>query len=258
MGLGPFRLHHLRERGRQGLEPDRLARLVQRPVRLQPEPLVVRPRLHEPQVRLDGAGREEPQGEPVLGVLDGAGRDLLEAHRAPALQDGQRAVQRARYDGRVETLAEEVAPARLVPLDAGALRGPALGDDGGDLALGGRVHQNQRLSAQPVQVLLDDPADEQRGDPRVERVAALHEGLEGGGRRQGVPGGETGGASRHRRALRLQRRGEGDGQSDQQTDDPRPTSVPVEPAVEACGRPAAGERVASCSVLHRGPLIAHG
>ena len=165
MGVFPLGLHHPREGGGEGGERDGLARRVQRPVRLQPEPLIVRPRPHEPEVRLDGAGGEGPQGEALPGVLDGAGRDLLEAHRAPALQHREGAVQGAGHDGGVEALAEEIAVARLVPVDARALRGPALGDDGGDLALGGRVDENERLTPQPVQVLLDDAAHEQRRHP---------------------------------------------------------------------------------------------
>ena len=214
--LGPLGLHHPREGGGKRRERDGLARRVERAVGLQPEPLVLRPRLHEPEVRLDGAGGEGPQREPLPGVLDGAGRDLLEAHGAPALQHRQGAVEGARHHRGVEALAEEIAPARLVPLDAGALRGPALGDDGGDLALRGRVDENERLSPQPVEVLLDDPAHEERGHARIERVAALDQRLERGrggermARRQPRPRAGYG------RALCLQRRGrKGHGQSGQ-------------------------------------------
>ena len=143
-------------------------------------------------------------------------------------------MERPRHDGGVETLAEEVAIARLVPLDARTLRGPALGDDGGDLALGDRVDEDQRLSPQPVEVLLDDAADEQRGHARVERVAALEENLEGGGSRQRVPGGQAGGAARHRRALGLERRGNEDGGQRDEND----------------GR---GDQAAPCMIQHLDP-----
>jgi hypothetical protein len=62
---------------------------------------------------------------------------------------------------------------RLVPLERGTLRRPALTDYRRHFLVGHRIDENEGLAAETVQILLDDTADEQRRDARVEGVAAL-------------------------------------------------------------------------------------
>src|SRR5882724_5699780 len=89
-------------------------------------------------------------------------------------------MQRAGYDGRIQTLAVQRLVALGVPVDGGTLRRPALADDGGHLGGLFRIYEHERLAAKRIEILLDHPADEKRGHARVERIAALLEDFECG------------------------------------------------------------------------------
>ena len=134
----------------------------------------------------------------MLGVVDRPRRDLLEAHRAPLLEHGQRGVQRARNDGGIEPLALQRLVARQVPIDVDRLRRPALADDRGDLVFFLRIDEHERLAAEAVEILLEHAADEQRRDAGIERVAALQQDAERRRRGQRMTGGYATGRSHHR------------------------------------------------------------
>ena len=146
-------------------------------------------------------------------VLDRGRRHLFEAHRAPAFEHGQRRVQRAWHDRRIESCTIEVLLARQIPIDIHRLRGPTLTDDRSDLVLLARIDQHQAFTAEAVQVLLEHAAGKHRRHSGIERIAALQQNPEPCGGRQGMPrrdparrphhGGTEGGSGRL--AIRLQR-----------------------------------------------------
>src|SRR5439155_3038329 len=128
-------------------------RSVHRAVRLQPIGLIVGPTLEEGEVLLDGVRRARAHRKTLLGIFDTPRRDLLEAHGAPLLQHGQRRMKRAGHDGGIETLAVQILVARIVPVDGGALRGPALADNSDDLAGAARIDEDESFAAQAVEIL---------------------------------------------------------------------------------------------------------
>ncbi len=127
----------------------------------------------------------------TLRVADGRRRHVLEAHRAPPLEHGERGVERARHDRGIEALALQVFLTREVPVHVDRVRRPALSDDRCDLAFLLRIDEHQRLAAEAVEVLLEHAAGEQRGDAGVEGVAALQQDAERRGGRQRMTGRDT-------------------------------------------------------------------
>ena len=185
-----FRLDHRRERAGEVRQLDGVSCLVGRAIRLQPGPLVVRPGVDELAAVVDGVRRPRPQRKSTLRVLDRAQRHLFERHRPPALEHGERRMEHARYDRRVQADAVQVLATTGVPLDRRALRRPTLSDDRGDLALALRIHEDQAFAAEAIEILFHHSANQHGGDACVERVAALQQHFECRGARQGVPGGD--------------------------------------------------------------------
>ena len=194
-------IDHSFERARQIRQHDRVPGLVGGAVRLQPHPAIVRPRFDELAIRVDRLRRPRPQREAALGVFDRPGRHLLELHRAPSFEHGQRRVQRARNDRGVEADPRHRLAPRDIPVDGCRFRRPALTDHGNDLAAAARIDEHQAFAAKAVQILFDDATHEHGGHARVERVAAFQQRLERGGRRERVPGGHGGIATHHRRVI---------------------------------------------------------
>ncbi len=182
-------LDHARQRARQIGQPDRLARDVGGTVRLEPHGPVVRPGLHEcPRfLGVDRRNRARPQRKPPIRIFDGARRHLLEAHRAPALENGQRRMEHTGHHRRIESGARHRLALRKVGLERRAPRRPADTVDGDHLSRALRIHQRCALAAQAVQVLLHDAAHQHGRDAGVERIPAFHQQLERRRRRQGMP-----------------------------------------------------------------------
>ena len=163
------------------------------------------PALEELQLPLDRPRGAVAHREAVLGIRDGRRRDLLEAHRAPLLEHGQRGVQRAGHHGGIEPRAVERLLARQVPVDVDRLRRPALADDRGDLVFFLRIDEHERFAAEAVEILLEDAAGDERRDAGVERVAALQQDAERGRGRERMTGGHATGRSHHRGPQRRSR-----------------------------------------------------
>ncbi len=193
-----LRLDHALQRARERRQLDGFARLILRPVRLQPVGLVGRPVLHELQLRADGARGAVAHREAVLGIGNARRRDLRERHRAPLLEHGQRRMQRAGNHGGIETGAVQVLVARQVPVDIDGLRRPALADDRGDLVFLLWIHEHERLAAEAVEVLLEHAAGDERRHAGIKGVAALQENAERGRGGERVTGGHATGRSHHR------------------------------------------------------------
>ncbi len=138
-----------------------------------------------------------PYREAALRVPDGRRGHVLEAHRAPLLEHGERGVKGARHHGGIEAVALQRLSARQVPVDVHRVRRPALADDRGDLGVFLRVHQHQRFAAETVEILLEHAAGEQRGHAGVERIAALQQDAEGRGGGQRMAGGHAARRSHH-------------------------------------------------------------
>src|SRR5206468_657228 len=82
------------------------------------------------QCHLYRSGRARPEREAVARILDGSSGHLLEAHRAPFFEHGQRGVNRSRNHGGIETFAIEVLMAGSIPIDSRAFGRPTLPDNG--------------------------------------------------------------------------------------------------------------------------------
>ena len=165
-------------------ELDRFARLVHRAVGLQPVLLIVRPLFKEFEIAFDGFRRTRSEREPFARIFDGACGNLFETHRAPAFEDRQGGMERAGHDRGIETFTVERLVPSVVILNGGAPGSPALSHHCSHLGLVARINQDKSLAAQAVEILLDDSAHKHRGDSRIERIAALHQDLEGRCRRQ--------------------------------------------------------------------------
>ena len=164
--------------------------------------LIVRPFLEKLEVAFNCGGRAGSQWKAVACVLDRSRCDLLETHRAPSLENRQRSVESARNHGGIETFAVEGLIPCSVPIDRGAFGCPTLPDDCCDLAATAGKDEDEPFATQAVQILLDDAADEHRGDAGVKRVAAFQENFEGRGSRQRMSRRHRGRAADDRRTLR--------------------------------------------------------
>ena len=109
----------------------------------------------------------------MFGIADGRRRHLGNAHRAPALEHREGRVHRTRHDGWVEPLSIERLLARKIPIDVNRFWRPALPNHRGDLLFSRRINQDEPFTPEAEQILLEHTRREQRGDARVEGVAAL-------------------------------------------------------------------------------------
>ncbi len=104
------------------------------------------------------ARRPRPQREARPGVLDRTRGDLLEAHRAPALEDRERRVQRAGNDRRIESGAVESLLVRSRTSRSWRPSAPSPGRRSRSPCVAARIDEHQPLAAEAVQILLDDAA----------------------------------------------------------------------------------------------------
>jgi len=118
-------------------------------------------------VRHDGRCRPGAQRETVARRTRWLDGYLFEAQRAPAIEDGERCVERTRTTaGSSPSPSSDLPRSRYQSMVApfGAQPWPAI-----DVTFLSRrgVHQHQCLAAEAVEVLLDHSADEHGGNARI-------------------------------------------------------------------------------------------
>ena len=155
-------------------------------------------RILENFLRLGDVGRAVfAQRETVLGQVDGGLQHLLEAHRAPAIEQGVPGVHDAGQAAGEQAVAlgNFAAVVFLVPLDGRELGSARLGIDGIHFLVAGVVDEQDRVAAHAVE---GEVGDRQRGlaaDGGVEGVAAGVENPARGFGGLGFHGGNGGVAS---------------------------------------------------------------
>src|SRR5205814_6516001 len=89
-------------------------------------------------------------------ILDGSSGHLLEAHRAPFFEHGQRGVNRSRDYGGIETFAIEVLMVGSIPIDSRAFGRPTLPDNGRYFTFAAWINEHEAFTAEAVEILLND------------------------------------------------------------------------------------------------------
>jgi hypothetical protein len=203
-----FRRDHQRKGAGELWQFDHIAGVVSRAISLDPGALVVRPGIDELAVVSDGNRGSRPQRKSALCVLNRAHRYLFEGHRSPSFEHGEGGVKHARYDGGIQPDPIQVLTAACVPFDCGAPRRPTLPDNRRHLVLALRIHEDETLAAQAVEILFHNAADEHRRHAGIEGVPAFQEDLERCSARQRVTGGDSAIRSGNRWAIGSARRGD--------------------------------------------------